>query len=278
VVTNRRGSGSIRLRNATDLAGATLEVVDEDTGDTVLDGQAPDPSVTHDAVREAELVMEGTGVRAVLDLRSDQTSGSERMVLEAGLPADGSFDLFMDDGTGVMTDVGTLTLGSGDGNHGLFHHSAHHSANHVRDHGTDTGSGDSNTGSGDANGDTGDTGDTGSGDTDGDNEDSGDDDDNGGTDTTGVAVFSWSVDTADGTKLPFEAATLDDLAGRAIEIRDADGNAVLSGEVPVLTDSQDEDGTDDGNDNGGDTGDHQDTGDNQDTGDHQDGGDNTTTR
>ena len=46
--------------------------------------------------------------------------------------------------------------------------------------------------------------------------------------------YSWFASSKDETGLPFDAAALSDLSGRAFEVRDGEGNLLLSGDLPEL--------------------------------------------
>jgi hypothetical protein len=223
--TNRRGAASLRLLLAADAGGTAVEVVDADTGETVLDGECPDTDDSHDFVRRARVELEGAGAHGVLCLRSNATTGSQRIRLKAFLAAGGTYSLFMDDGTGALVEVAVLTA-EGDGDDA--------DDDEDGDEAGDDDADDDVQGSDDAD--------------DGDDDDQGDEDDDG----LDLALFTWAIDTADGTALPFGAASLDDLAGRTFEIRDASGAVILSGEVPVLLDRHDDDDGDEDED-----GDHQ---------------------
>ncbi|MCI0589765.1 MAG: hypothetical protein L0323_23365, partial [Planctomycetes bacterium] len=72
----------------------------------------------------------------------------------------------------------------------------------------------------------------------------------------GVVVLELEFDTAAGATLPNGVATVDLLAGLAVEVRDGTSAVVLAGVVPALgtgdDDGEDDDGDDDGDDDDGD--------------------------
>ena len=49
-----------------------------------------------------------------------------------------------------------------------------------------------------------------------------------------MSIYSYTVDTAAGDELPVGADSAQDLVGRAFELRDADGNVVVAGDLPEL--------------------------------------------
>ncbi len=112
-----------------------------------------------------------------------------------GLGADASYGVYLDDGSGALTDVGAIDT-NGDGEGKLEFEGA---AVTDGSDGTDGTDGGGSVPDGD----------------DDDGDDDGDDDD-------------------DELPLPFGVENADQLAGRAIEIRDADGNVVLAGLTPDL--------------------------------------------
>ncbi len=288
--TNRGGNGRLRLRNAgpgamrlvdaPSFSGMSIEILDE-SGEVVLEGDCPDPGETgHAEVREAEAVFEAEGIRAAVSLRSDPRRGHERITVRVRALASSPLHLFVDDGLGTMTDLGAFDCeqdGDHEGSDGDPGTEGTRRARAGKDGddeaGDDDGDGDGHDGDGDdADGDDGDghdgegdDGDDGEGD-DGDGDDDGDDE-------GGIQECSWSADTADGDPLPFGVDGVGALGGRKFEIRDADGNVLLTGEIPGLPEAS---GGDDEGDDDGDACDHQDGTDVKDAagecdGEHEDG-------
>ncbi len=313
VTTNPAGGGSWRTRDRDPgyrFAGLALQVVDDGTGDVVLEGRVPDAG--HAGVREARAVFEAAGLRAVLGLRSDPRRGSERMRLEvAGLQADGSFSLFLDDGTGALVEVGALLCGDdadhddgddndgddgqeaddGDGTDG-GDRAAALNGRRMKSHPEQDGDDDASGGDGDdeagdddgGNENGGNDGEDDDGDDDGDDDDGGNDDADDENEADGEdddadedgSECGWEVDTRDGDALPFGALTVEELVGRRFEIRDAQGSTLLDGEVPGLPeeDDREEEGGHEGDEGGDDDGDDDANGDEDggdDSGDDADG-------
>jgi len=261
--TNRAGNGRRRLRSdrlpegvPPVLAGVAIEVIDAETREVVLEGEMPD-GPGEGGVREGSAVFESdAGARGVMSVRSDPRIDRDRIVLEVtGLDAAGRFVLFMENDDGVLDDVAVLDRvgGDDDGEDGDGEH---------EDDGEDGRDGEDGEDADEHEGeDTEEHEESDGHDDDGHDDDGHDDEEQDeehrdkGSGHDG-ATFRWAADTHEGAPLPFGADHVADLEGRAFEVRNAEGETVLRGEVPVAHevgrghDDDDGDGDHDGEHDG----------------------------